>query len=283
MTWQEYQTAVGKLYKNMEGMGVVKQNTCILDKITGQKRQIDVWCEINVDGHKINILIDAKYRKEKLDIKDLEEVEGLANAVKANKIIIVTNSGWTEPAQKRAEFSNIDFRILTIEDALGLIFPNKWLMCYSCKDECVLMDSDGVLLRENTNLFFYWHAGKCRNCKNLYFYCPECGDRKIIDDDYSYECNCKHIWKRSKGELQIKFNNLDFFQRIDNSIKTSNEFMYWLLGYDIENWRGITFTTLKIKTDNGNQKYFMIHPQSGELMFPDYEDEDGPSFFIPIE
>lgn len=282
MTWQEYETAVGKWFELMEGMGVVKQNIYIPDRITKQKRQVDVWCELNINGHQINILIDAKRRKRKLDVKDLEEVEGLANAVKANKIIIVTNSGWTKPAQDKADYSNIDFRILTIEDALGLILPNKWLMCYSCKDECVIMDSDGVLFRENSNLFFYWHAGKCRKCKDLYFYCQECGDKKIIDEDYSYECDCKHVWKRTKGELHIKFNDLDFFQRIDNTEKQSNEFMYWLCGHDIENWRGITFRTLQIKTDKGNQQYFMIHPQSGELIFPDYEDEDGSSFFIPV-
>lgn len=282
MTWQEYQTAVGKLYEKMTEMGVVEKDKYIPDRITGQKRQVDVWCELKIDQHTINILVDAKYRKKKLDIKDLEEVEGLANAVKANKTIIVTNSGWTEPAQKRAKFSNIDFRILTIEDALSLLFPDKWFMCYSCKDECVVMDSDGVIFREKNNLFFYWQAGKCRNCKDLYLHCPECGDRKIIDYNDNYQCNCKHVWKRSKEELHIKFNDLKFYQRIDNSLRGSNEFLCWLLGYNIKYWREITFDTLCIKTDNGNQKYFMIHPQTGELIFPDYEDKDGPSFFIPL-
>lgn len=283
MTWQEYQNAVGKLYEEMNTMGVVKQNVFIPDKITGQKRQIDVWWEIDLNGHRVNVLIDAKYRKDKIDIKDLEEVEGLAKAVNANKIIIVTNNGWTEPSKKRAEFSNIDLKLITAERAFQLILPNKWMMCYSCEDECVVMDSDGVVFREETNLFFYWYAGHCRNCKDLYFYCPECGNRKIIDGEYSYECNCKHEWKRTNGELHIKFNNLDFFQRIDDAVKGSNEFMYWLLGHDIEYWRGITFSAFGIKTDKGNQKYFMIQPQTGKLIFPDYIDETGPCFFIPIE
>ncbi len=279
MTWQEYQNAVGKLYEKMEGMGEVKHNVYLPDKITGQNRQVDVWCEINIEGHKINILIDAKYRKEKLDIKDLEEVESLANAVNANKIIIVTNNGWRNPAQKRAEYSNIDFRILTIEDALGLIIPNKWLMCYSCEDECVVLNSDGVILRENHDLFFYWYAGSCRKCKDLYFYCPECGDKKILDSNDNYKCHCNHIWKRKGSELHIKFNNLDFYQRIDNSVKASNEFMYWLLGHDIENWRSITFIPFNIKTDLGNVRSFMIEPQTGRLIFPDGDDD---SFYFPI-
>lgn len=142
MTWQEYENAVGKLYEEMDSIGVVKQNVYIPDKITGQKRQVDVWWE---------------------------------------------------------------------------------------------------------------------------------------------ECYCKHVWRRTNGELQIRFNNLDFFQRIDNAVKGSNEFMRWLLGYNIKDWRGITFTTFNIKTDRGSQQYFMIQPQTGKLIFPDYIDEDGPSFFIPVE
>ena len=281
MTWQEYQTAVANLYKNMGEMGIVKENIHLPDKITGQARQIDVWWELNLAGHKVNILIDAKYRKDKIDIKDLEEVEGLANAVGANKIIIVTNNGWTKPSIKRANYSNIDLKILDINSAFDLIFPNKWFMCYDCHEECVIMDSDGVLYRESLNLFFDWYAGKCRSCSNTYFHCPECGQRKILENGDEHECSCTHIWKKEEEKLFIKFNNLDDFQRIDNAKKASITFLHWMLGYDVKYWRSLILSTFKIDTDEGNSFSFMIGP-NGELVKPDYEDEDGPVFYFGL-
>lgn len=282
MTWQEYQQAVGLMYENMEAMGTLKQNIYLPDRITGQKRQIDLWWEVNVSGHTINILIDAKYRKEKIDVKDLEEVEALGASVKANKVIIVTNSGWTEPALRKAEFSNADLKILKIEDALDLLIPNKWFMCYECADECVVMDSDGVLYRESSGLFFDWYAGKCRLCNNTYFYCPECGERKILEDGDRYKCYCKHVWKKKKSELHIKFNNIRSFQRIDNTAKVPGEFLYWMLGHPREHWANLFLSICNIATDKGNTFTFMIHPD-GEIVKPGYVDDDGPVFYLGID
>ena len=283
MTWQEYQQAVSKMYETMTDMGIVKHNIRIPDKITGQKRQIDTWWEIKINGHRINVLIDAKYRKGKIDIKDLEEVEALAASVKAHKIIIVTNKGWTKPAMKKANFCDIDLKILKIEDALDLIIPDKWFMCHDCPDECVVMDSDGILYREDSGLFFDWYAGRCRKCKNIYFHCPGCGKRIILENDDEYICYCKHVWKKNDDELFIKFENLDFFQRIDNAQKATPRFLLWLLGYPREYWfHELAFRICSVKTDKGNIFHFMIHPVTGELIKPDYIDEGEPVFLLGI-
>lgn len=60
MTWQEYQEAVGELYKKAEGIGTVYKNITLPDKITGHPRQIDVWLELESKGHKLGILIDMR-------------------------------------------------------------------------------------------------------------------------------------------------------------------------------------------------------------------------------
>jgi len=283
MTWQEYQKAVGTLYQNIESksMGEVKYNIYIPDKVSGQNRQIDVWWELNVQGHKVNILIDAKYRKCKIDVKDVEEVEALASSVKANKVIIVTNNGWTESAFKKAEFSNTDLKILDADKALDLIIPDKWFMCYNCTDECVIMDSDGVLYREGSGLFFDWYAGKCRSCGDTYFHCPECGSRKILEDGDKYKCYCKHKWKKENEKLFIKFNDLKNYKRIDNAPEVPVEFLFWVLGYSREYWAKLVLATCNIPTDKENTFTFMIG-LNGEIVKPDFFDEDGPAFYIPI-
>jgi hypothetical protein len=234
--WQEYQEAVGVLYEQFEKMGTVQKDIYRPDKVTKQKRQIDIWCEIMFDTHQINVLIDAKLRSVPIDVKVVEEVAALAEAVTANKAIIVTNKGFTKPAMQKAKSIGMDIRILSIEEALNFVVPNKWMMCYDCKDECVVMEWDGVLFRDSEGLFFDWSAGRCRECKNLYLYCPGCGSRTIIEDSDPWRCNCKHTWKTQNSQLLIKFKGNKKFIRIDNAIKATPEFLSWLMGYDIKYW-----------------------------------------------
>ncbi len=143
MKWQEYQEAVGQLYEQMSEFGVVKKNITIPDKVTGQPRQVDVWWEMNLGNHVFKILIDAKVRKDKIDVKDVEEIIMLAEAVKADKAIIVTNNNWTAPAEMKAKFDGLDLRILTIDEATDLVIEDKWLMCLICEADCVILDNDG--------------------------------------------------------------------------------------------------------------------------------------------
>jgi hypothetical protein len=259
MTWQEYQEAVGELYTKLEKMGSVKRNIFLPDKITGQKRQIDVLLEAEIGGHEVIILIDAKLRSAPVDVKDVEEIIELATAVKANKAVIVTNNGWTKPAETKANFHSLDLRILTIEKALDLIAPDKWFMCYNCKDECVVMDKDGVLFRKSQNLFFYWLAGSCRNCKNLYLYCDECGSRVIIEDADPWKCSCGHHWKYKDGFVHIMFKDKRKFLRIDNAAKPTDEFLFWLHRYDPKYWKdSLVNKIMTIGDDDGGLYSFII-------------------------
>lgn len=282
ISWQKYQEAVGLFYTGVEKLGDIQLNIHIPDKVTGQPRQVDAWCELKLGDHIVKVLIDAKYRAGKIDIKDLEEVEALAKAVKADKAIIVTNNGWTKPSIKRAEFSSIDLRILSVEQALNLTIKDKWMMCQSCKDECVVMDSDGVMYQTDTELFFDWYAGKCRECKDMYLHCPGCGNRVILEDGDEHKCSCPNEWKREGDELLLKLGGVDNFQRIDHLPKAPSEFVFWLLRYPREYWARISFQILQVPTVEGDTFSFMINPDNGEMMKPDYEDDNGPTFFFPI-
>ena len=259
MTWQEYQDAVGELYNNMEKIGHVKKNILIPDKITGQNRQVDVWLEALLGDCKIKILVDAKLRSVPIDVKDVEEVAMLADAVKANKAIIVTNNGWTKPALKKAEFLSMDIRILSIENALNLIIVNKWFMCDDCHDECVVLDWDGVIFRETKNIFFDWQAGRCRKCDNLYIHCPCCGSKVILQDSDAWTCSCGNKWKKTDNKLFIKFKSDRKFIRIDDSYKAPPELILWLLRYPEKYWKGeIGGQLFTVTTDKGRLYSFNV-------------------------
>ena len=121
LTWQEYQEAVGRFYEELDDIGEIERNVFLPDLQTGQARQIDVLLKLTLKGHAIRIVIDAKYRKNRLDVKDIEEVLALATAVGANKAAIVCANGWTQPAEIKAQVHSLDLRLLPVIDAAEIL------------------------------------------------------------------------------------------------------------------------------------------------------------------
>jgi hypothetical protein len=50
----------------------------------------------------MSILVDAKFRKAKLDVKDTEDMLAHADAVNASKNVIVSANGWMGPAETKS-------------------------------------------------------------------------------------------------------------------------------------------------------------------------------------
>jgi tetratricopeptide (TPR) repeat protein len=201
VNWQEYQEAVGELYIQMEGIGNVKKNITLPDKITGQPRQVDVWLEIETKNHKLGVLIDAKYRKHKIDVKDVEEVMSLANAVGANKSVLIASIGWTEPAKIKAETLGLDLRLFAIEEALELIVSDNWSICPACENDCIVLDFGGMVVDDVWSLLT---AGQCRECRSALILCWACGERMLLKAKERAKCSCSHVWKNKVSELLVK-------------------------------------------------------------------------------
>jgi len=91
-------------------------------------------------------LVDAKFRKDKVDVKDVEGILALGNAVGASKCVLVALNGWTEPAKKAAEFESVDLKLMTLEEALDQIVPERWMMCPGCAEDCIVADSGGMII-----------------------------------------------------------------------------------------------------------------------------------------
>lgn len=204
MKWQEYQDAVAELYEQAEGIGEVTRNVSVPDRITGQPRQIDVLIEIEAKGHPLTLLVDAKFHSEPIDVRDVESVLTLAAAVGANKAIIVAANGWTEPAAKKAGHAGCDLRLLSVEDALDVIIPDKWKMCPACNADCIVLDQEDAVQLEN-GLIFWWLAGQCRECNCARIHCQDCGEKNYIDLHESMFCACGHKWSSTDGGVTIAF------------------------------------------------------------------------------
>jgi len=207
MKWQEYQDAVVEFYKKAKGIGQVCKNLTRPDKVTGQARQVDCWIEAPVKGHIVKILVDAKFRKGKVDVKDVEAVRELGEAVGADKCFLICPNGWTEPAMEKAEFIGLDLRLLTVKSAVQLLDIENWEICPNCQNDYILMEKSGSI--ELDGMVFWWLAGQCRECRSTLIWCQDCGDQMCVTTGQSQRCSCGHSWSVDKIGMHLRPHDIE--------------------------------------------------------------------------
>jgi len=202
MNWQEYQEAVARLYEQFDALGRVRRNVYIPDRVTGQRRQVDVLVELAAKGHRLSIMVDAKYYSVPIDTKVIEGVTALGRSIGASKVVIVTANGWTAPAARKAEHLLCDLRLLTIEDALDLVVPDKWMMCPHCHDDCIVLDQPGwAPVRDGT--IIWWLTGRCRACNHGLAWCQDCGECFEVRHGDSVRCLCGYEWSNDSHGIRL--------------------------------------------------------------------------------
>jgi len=74
-------------------------------------RQIDILITSIVAGNIVDIVVDTKYYKKKIDVKIVEEFIGMLDDLDCHKGILITNIGFTNAAMNRALNNPFDFGI----------------------------------------------------------------------------------------------------------------------------------------------------------------------------
>jgi len=205
MDWQEYEEAVARMYEQAEGLGEIRRNVFFPDRVSGEPRQIDVALVIEAKGHEILVIVDAKFRKEKLDVKDIEGVLALADAVGANKSIVVAANGWTRPAELKARFVGLDLVLLDVESALDLMVEDKWELCPGCERDCIVLEFTGALIL--SGLYAVVLAGQCRECRLGWVWCWDCGVHLHVPVGTEQCCACDHAWRVAKEGVFVRPEN----------------------------------------------------------------------------
>lgn len=206
MNWQEYQKAVAELYAQAEGIGIVRRDKTLPDRLTGQPRQIDCWIEAEVKGHELRILVDAKYHKNKIDTNHIDGVFALAQSVGVDKAIIVCPNGWTGPAEIKAKSLRMDLRLWTAEEAAGFMNPDFWMFCPVCNSGLIIMDKNGYTVSRN-GIITWWLAGQCNECRGGIAWCQDCGEQLAAPYSKTQWCSCGHMWRFGKKGLSVYLKN----------------------------------------------------------------------------
>ncbi|MGC2857238.1 restriction endonuclease [Novispirillum sp. DQ9] len=206
--WEVYERLVARLFAEQLSTDLcVTPNARIKGLISGRSRQIDVLIDARHDtDNSRRIIVDAKKRVRKVDVKDVEAFMGLMEDVGATHGYLVSPFGHTKAAEARAQKA-VTIRILPL-NRLDDFDPSKWPRCHApkCKLGRIFWDgypelylrvvdhSTGAL----SDISFIHYVGKCDRCGRFHVRCTTCGDILAPPEndkaDFGHQCSCKLPW-----------------------------------------------------------------------------------------
>jgi hypothetical protein len=209
--WQLYERMIARLAADQLSTDLcVTPNARVKGKISGRSRQIDALVDVRHDtDNSRRIVVDAKQRKRKIDVTDVEALEGLMKDVGATHGYLVSNSGYTKAAEKRAQLA-VSIRIIPV-DRIENFDPSTWPKCLNskCKHGRVFWDGypeltiaalpmNGPQVGTPKHLSFIHYVGKCDRCGRFHVWCTTCKDVLSVPenepDDCGHQCGCKLPW-----------------------------------------------------------------------------------------
>lgn len=206
--WELYERLVARmLVEQLETDLCVTPNAHIVGTITGIRRQIDVLIETRHDtDNSRRIIVDAKKRSRKIDVKDVESFRGMMEDVGATHGYLVSPAGYTRAAEKRAQ-TVVSIRIVPL-DRLEGFDPSTWPRCQrkGCKHGRVFWDGYPELTMVLQPLYAsepmchpaVHYVGKCDRCGRFHVRCLVCNDilapPEDDDDDCGLQCSCRPPW-----------------------------------------------------------------------------------------
>ena len=200
--WKEYEWGVVKILFKEMGDFTLRYNVNMVGK-SGQPRQIDLVFKagpVNLVGKydrrsREFEIIDCKERIRPTNINDVEQFISLVADIGAKKGTIISSSGFTIGARRRAEVEDcIKLRVITSEETDRIlsneICPNYiGEKCDACMDQKSDSSLDGHILWYGNwqkiignNICLCW-VGKCLKCERMQLYCDPCGGTYHMEDN----------------------------------------------------------------------------------------------------
>jgi hypothetical protein len=190
-----YESAIAEIEESCENCEV-KRNYKPVGKLSGVQRQVDVWLSTKVgDDHEVTVAIECRRYNKPIAIKDVEAFVGFLEDVGANKGVMISHSGYTDGAQKRAKAAGIELKILTLEEAEDFDWDEF------VRDPCQVGDCFG-----NISWAFSdggSEAGYCDTCGSFHIRCGNCGELSWYNEGGVESCSgCDMSWslQKEKGE-----------------------------------------------------------------------------------
>lgn len=224
--WVVYERMIAQLMANQVSTDLcVTANAHVMGRISGRSRQIDALIDTRHDtDNSRRIIVDAKRRKRKIDVTDVEAFRGLMDDVGATHGYLICPTGHTKAAEKRAQMA-VTICLVAL-DHIPNFDPMQWPQCKNtaCKQGRVFWDGypelSPVMLHgtQRIRVPFVHSVGKCDRCGRFHVECHRCGDILSLpedrEDDFGHSCRCRPPWfwlasieedeeGRRSGELHV--------------------------------------------------------------------------------
>jgi hypothetical protein len=194
--WKLYENAIAHIEESYENCTVTRNHRPV-GRRSGVKRQVDVWLEATVgDNHVVTVAIECRRYEKPVTIKDIDAFCGFLDDVGANKGVMISHSGYTGGAEKRAQAAGIELRMLTIEQAEDFDWEEF------VQDSCQMRDCFGTIT---------WHfsdgaseAGYCSRCGSFHIRCGQCESVDWYNGWDIESCSsCPMKWRLEKEKGMI--------------------------------------------------------------------------------
>ncbi|MFC2155792.1 hypothetical protein ACFLRB_04805 [Acidobacteriota bacterium] len=112
---REAEAVVEQLEKLLAGeSAVIRSPDRIYDQVAGIYREVDISVRSEIGSHEILIIIECRDRPSapKEDVTWIEQLITKTKDLKANKVVAVSTTDFTSAARKKANFNDVELRIL---------------------------------------------------------------------------------------------------------------------------------------------------------------------------
>jgi len=119
MNWKEYEEQVFVELRRRYPGATAKRNVTVTGRLSNSSRQIDILVEAQVLDAPIWVVVDAKKRSDPVDVNDVESFISMIADVGGHRGILVSSSGYTRAAQRRAHGEvnqDIELDVLTLDE-----------------------------------------------------------------------------------------------------------------------------------------------------------------------
>ena len=104
----DFQTLVALINRCLGTTGKVQESALLPETVSGELREVDILISGEAQGYPFNIAIEVVGRKRKADTLWVEAMHGKHLLLPTNKLILVSENGFTKLALDKAKIWNID-------------------------------------------------------------------------------------------------------------------------------------------------------------------------------
>lgn len=116
-----FQRLVTLLTATLAGQATVVESAMLVDRVNGEEREVDVLITTSAADYRISLGIEVVAWTRPADTPWVEKMRAKHENLTTDKLILVSESGFSGPAVRKAEFYGIE--TLTIEEACEADWP----------------------------------------------------------------------------------------------------------------------------------------------------------------